>query len=1107
MLGLALELQGDDTNNELALERQDAAPSPDRGGGGDAISEEESGEARETKSEPQSKHKRKRKVAQAKAAAADARNESRNENPESEAYKKCQGPCGKRKLSDQFNLDQAKCKECSLNVRSFWKNAKSQKVDKEMKNLEEKDPNTFKDILKEYCRERATAAQNHRKVKFNITEYKEGIVARSGDRKEVIREMMWEGQWMEAAKTAAHGFLTTEEAQSKWKQWEADPAIKKDDNGPRGFQRIAVPTRTELAEYEDVGRQRELMQAERISRNAKAETLTARAEMVLSEGNDPEKDRIGNMNLGDIRAKAQSSGVDMSEMCAPQIGEIADSAAAKRRRSSVSQRKKGDEDSQEDMDQEEKSESENDKCPEKGKKGKDKDENNKGKWFDAETKCRKAERVFLASIDSLQSNMEKVIKETQAALEEFRQAPDREEFQEEMQILERCVGKKLKEESQKKRDADDSKTTSRDVSALHRAGPCRDFELLKSLEYMRRHATNYRTCQSNDAIKKVTDESAEWKKVALTLLTAVKAAKTDLQSAKKRKDANQKKEEDKVARAAKAAAKSRADKIAAKGRTAEADTAQGKVRKRVAPQGIQGTTAAVERLGAFGKVFTGSSLRVTEGRAHAVWNQHTPNATKEMRELVAHMHVAAALPVTWRLHSEAEKQPPSDACSPAENKLDAAMKISTFGLAGCTVSHSRTEVGLLPCFRWVQAGTMMVAVGVPQTNSDMLQKMQDIMQSSSEDSIQKVCREEVLRFATVGPGDLLYIPPGAVVSHKVHSQDVLGMRFGILADEMKSRLESLVQAVSQQPPLVAVLTAAVTRLKPIGFGPEGGEEVMACDDDDAEEAGNQKAEGLNLLKPPKSATLQAEATEALPAASGGALIAEAVAEEPKVPKAPEEDVENGTAAKQEADGAPAVGTAEDTTKAAEEAAQAVPAAAETPAPMQTIVPGTPEKQESDAATATAALQDPAPEERSTENEKANAAPGVCTAKDTANEGEEKKKQAALEAQKESSTSTEPQEQAEGSPAATQPASLEASKEEKSDAVPAEKVVPASSSGPPSRPPSQTSPAEEPAAKAKALPKGAPKPEPKRGKDEKEAKKTKKTEAGEGQNQAKKQKRR
>ena len=73
---------------------------------------------------------------------------------------------------------------------------------------------------------------------------------------------MWEGQWLEAARTAAHGFLTQEEAQTEWKEWEADDTIKKDDLGPRGHRGIAVPTRTKLAEYEDVGRQREFMQSE-----------------------------------------------------------------------------------------------------------------------------------------------------------------------------------------------------------------------------------------------------------------------------------------------------------------------------------------------------------------------------------------------------------------------------------------------------------------------------------------------------------------------------------------------------------------------------------------------------------------------------------------------------------------------------------------------------------------------------------------------------------------------------------------------------------------------------------------------------------------------------
>ena len=91
------------------------------------------------------------------------------------------------------------------------------------------------------------------------------------------------------------------------------------------------------------------------------------------------------------------------------------------------------------MDQDEMSETGNETGANKGKKGKDKDENQKGKCFDAETKCRKAERLFLAGIDSLQNNMEKVIKESQEALEEFRQAPDKDEFQEERQILERRV--------------------------------------------------------------------------------------------------------------------------------------------------------------------------------------------------------------------------------------------------------------------------------------------------------------------------------------------------------------------------------------------------------------------------------------------------------------------------------------------------------------------------------------------------------------------------------------------------------------------------------------------------------------------------------------------
>ena len=150
-----LELQGDDNNNELELVRQDAAASPERDGDGGTISEDSKEAKEKKKSQPRSQNKRRRKAAQAKAAVeANARKESGTGDEESAAYKKCQGPCGKRKLSDQFNADQAK-----LNIRSFWKNAKCQKVETEMKELEQKDPNTFKEILKEYCRARESRAE------------------------------------------------------------------------------------------------------------------------------------------------------------------------------------------------------------------------------------------------------------------------------------------------------------------------------------------------------------------------------------------------------------------------------------------------------------------------------------------------------------------------------------------------------------------------------------------------------------------------------------------------------------------------------------------------------------------------------------------------------------------------------------------------------------------------------------------------------------------------------------------------------------------------------------------------------------------------------------
>ena len=154
-------------------------------------------------------------------------------------------------------------------------------------------------------------------------------------------------------------------------------------------------------------------------------------------------------------------------------------------------------------------------------------------------------------------------------------------------------------------------------------------------------------------------------------------------------------------------------------------------------------------------MFATSTLRVTEGRAHAQWNQQTTEALADLRELLTSVDMEAELPDSWRLQCEApqstDKDTPADAQQPHVKKLDSAMQISTFGLAGCTVSHSRTEIGLLPSFRWVQAGTMMVAVGVPEATQEAVKAMQELMQSGDQQKILQACESGALQVGTVGP--------------------------------------------------------------------------------------------------------------------------------------------------------------------------------------------------------------------------------------------------------------------------------------------------------------------------------------------------------------------
>ncbi|CAJ1457938.1 unnamed protein product, partial [Effrenium voratum] len=78
-------------------------------------------------------------------------------------------------------------------------------------------------------------------------------------------------------------------------------------------------------------------------------------------------------------------------------------------------------------------------------------------------------------------------------------------------------------------------------------------------------------------------------------------------------------------------------------------------------------------------------------------------------------------------------------------------------------------------------GTMMVAVW---KLAGHLEAEQRLLAAPSDKLLQDAASSGQLRLGTVGPGDMLYLPPCSLVSHRAHSQDVLGLRLGLLSPSL-----------------------------------------------------------------------------------------------------------------------------------------------------------------------------------------------------------------------------------------------------------------------------------------------------------------------------------
>eukprot|EP00969_Alexandrium_andersonii_P135310 5985280-Alexandrium_andersonii.AAC.1 len=69
--------------------------------------------------------------------------------------------------------------------------------------------------------------------------------------------MMWEGAWLDWARSAKGGYLAQAEAQGQWKAWTDDPHHIRDNDGPRGAPQLAAKVSTQLENYDDFAKTKE----------------------------------------------------------------------------------------------------------------------------------------------------------------------------------------------------------------------------------------------------------------------------------------------------------------------------------------------------------------------------------------------------------------------------------------------------------------------------------------------------------------------------------------------------------------------------------------------------------------------------------------------------------------------------------------------------------------------------------------------------------------------------------------------------------------------------------------------------------------------------------
>lgn len=195
------------------------------------------------------------------------------------------------------------------------------------------------------------------------------------------------------------------------------------------------------------------------------------------------------------------------------------------------------------------------------------------------------------------------------------------------------------------------------------------------------------------------------------------------------------------------------------------------------------------------------------------------------------------------------------------NSLPTLMEVSSFGIAAAHVSGARFELGQMACLRLSLEGTRIVGVLSFEAVQAYLKNSKNLKVDPTIPDMQQwamnMSQAELMAFAgrfprglglaTVGPGDMLYTRPGAIVHHRaLHGSDVIGMRLGVLSKELAKIHTMLMHATAVSESQSGSLHAEVLHvmgIKPAANNPATGMLPAAAPaaQDQKEAATNMKA--------------------------------------------------------------------------------------------------------------------------------------------------------------------------------------------------------------------------------------------------------------------------